>query len=161
MKDLGLASWLLLPLLLVGFIACGDDDDPMGTTPTPDLTFTGDASFQNAHGGQTIHVGVKDAAGTLVASDVGTVSSTADPSFSFTFTDALEEGATYDLEYWIDSNFGDTGTQGECDAPDVDHQWRIDVGAATTDVTIDDTHRPTETEDICGSTNGGGDGPGY
>ena len=34
------------------------------------------------------------------------VSATADPSFSFNFPDRLNEGKTYHLDYWIDSNFG-------------------------------------------------------
>lgn len=162
MKRLTFAS-VLVPLLLMGLAACGDDDDtgPTGTTPSLDLTFTGDDSFQGAHGGQAIHVGIKDGAGALVASDVGTVSATADPSFSFTFTNVLEENEDYDLDYWIDSNFGDSGTEGACDPPDVDHQWRIDIGAVMDDVTVNDTHRPTETEDVCGTSMDGDDGPGY
>lgn len=154
---------LCVPVLIGGLAACDGDDG--GTTPTPsyDLTFTGDASFQNAHGDDPIHVGVRDGSGTLVASETGTVSASETPSFSFTFTDALEEGEDYDLEYWIDSNFGDGGTAGECDSPDVDHQWRIDVAAVTDDVTINDSHRPTETEDVCSTSSDGGDvgGPGY
>lgn len=160
MKGYALASWLLLPLLLVGLVAC-DGDDSTGTPQTFDLTFTGDDTFHNAHGGQTIHVGLRDLSGALVASETGTVSSTAVPSFSFTFTNVLEEGEAYDLEYWIDSNFGDSGTEGACDSPDVDHQWRIDIAPVTDDVTIDDTHRPTETEDVCGDSDGGDGGPGY
>ena len=161
MKDHALASLFVLPLLLMGIVAC-DGDDPVDTTTTYDLAFTGDDTFQGAHGGQTIHVGIREGSGTLVASETGTVSSSADPSFSFTFTNVLEEGEDYDLEYWIDSNFGDGGTQGVCDPPNVDHQWKIDIAAVMDDVTIDDTHRPTETEEICGTSgDGDGGGPGY
>lgn len=157
-------TFLCIPILVAGIAACGGDGNG-GTTPTQsyDLTFTGDDSFQGAHGDQTIHVGVRDGAGALVASETGTVSASETPSFSFTFTDALEEGESYDLEYWIDSNFGDGGTVGECDSPDVDHQWRIDIAAVTDDVTVDDSHRPTETQDVCSTSSDGGDtgGPGY
>ena len=161
MRGHTLSTRLLLPLLLVGLVAC-DGDDPMDTTPTYDLTFTGDDTFQGAHGGQTIHVGIREGSGTLVASETGTVSSTAEPAFSFTFTNVLEEGEDYDLEYWIDSNFGDSGTQGVCDPPDVDHQWEIGLAPVMNDVTVDDSHRPTETEDVCGTSDGDdGGGPGY
>lgn len=158
------ASLCLIPVLFGGLAACGGDDGgPMESPTTYNLTFTGDETFHNAHGGQTIHVGVREGSGTLVASETGTVSATETPAFSFTFTNALEAGEDYDLEYWIDSNFGDGGTEGQCDPPSVDHQWSIDIAAVTDDVTIDDMHRPSETEDVCSSSSGGGeiDGPGY
>jgi len=160
-KGYTLTSWLLLPLLCVGLAAC-DGEDPVDTSVTYDLTFTGDDTFHGAHGDQTIHVGIREGSGTLVASETGTVSPSAEPAFSFTFSNVLEEGEDYDLEYWIDSNFGDDGTQGVCDAPNVDHQWEIDVDPVMDDVAINDTHRPTETEDVC-TTGGDGDGggPGY
>lgn len=150
----------LLPLMA----ACSDDGDTPTDPETPaatfDLTFTGDDTFQGAHGGQTIHVGVKRASnGELVASDQGTVSSTANPSFEFTFADVLVEGESYNLDYWIDSNFNG-GTEGSCDPPETDHQWRLTVSSVTADVTVDDTHRPTETEDVCGTSDGTTD-PGY
>lgn len=155
------ASLMLMPLLA----SCGGDDG--GTTApdepeaTFDLTFTGDDTFHDAHGGQTLHVGIKDAeSGALVASDQGTVSSSADPSFEFTFADALTEGESYYLDYWIDSNF-DGGTEGTCGPPVDDHQWRIDVTSVTEDVTIADTHRPSETEDVCGTSDDSGSDPGY
>lgn len=149
----------VLALALVPLLSgCGDDEAPTVPQGTLDLTFTGDDSFQGAHGGQSIHVGLKHrATGQLVASDQGTVSSSANPSFEFTFPNALAEGESYDLEYWIDSNFNG-GTEGSCDGPETDHQWRISVGPASQDVTVADTHRPTETEDICAGTSGD---PGY
>lgn len=154
-------SVLLLALVPV-LAGCGDDEAPTGPpTGTLDLTFTGDETFQGAHGGQSIHVGIfHQGTSELVASDQGTVSSSANPSFEFTFVDALAEGESYRVEYWIDSNFNG-GTEGTCDPPENDHQWRLDVPSVTDDVTIADTHRPTETEDVCGGSDDSGSDPGY
>ena len=139
---------LLLALATVGG-ACDDDDttDPGAEGPHT-LTFAGDASFQGAHGGQTIRVALVGPGGTVEADAEATVSATADPAFSFTFDDALMEGQSYEIHYWIDSNFGG-GSALVCEGPDTDHQWRLDVGAATEDRTITDTHRPGETESVC------------
>lgn len=122
---------------------------------TFDLDFTGDASFQGAHGGQTIHVAViHEGLGTAVATETGTVSGSEDPAFSFSFPGVLTRDAEYHLDYWIDSNFGG-GTVGTCDPIENDHQWRIDeIGPVTDAVTIDDVHRPTETEDVCATFEG-------
>lgn len=144
------ASVLVLPILAVGLAGCGDDDEGGMTGPTGpfDFTFQGDASFQGAHGGQEIHVVVEGSAGEVVASETGAVSSSADPSFSFTFSDLLDEGEDYQLKYWIDSNFNG-GTAGVCDPPENDHQWSMSIPAATDDVRVTDTHRPTETASVC------------
>lgn len=137
----------LTAALLIGLTGC--DDDGTDVPETFDLVFTGDASFQAAHGGQAIEAAIVNSAGTVVATDAGTVSASADPSFSFTFTNALVEGQSYELHYWIDSNFGSGATVGVCDAPANDHQWSIDVTTVTADVTIADVHRPTDTEPVC------------
>lgn len=148
----------VVPLL----VGCGDDDeDTTAPEPTFDLTFVGDDTFQGAHGGQTLHVGIfHPATGALVANDQGTVSATADPSFEFTFMGILAQGESYRLDYWIDSNFGGGG-EGSCDPPATDHQWRITVSTVTADVTIADTHRPGETQSVCGGANNVGNDPGY
>lgn len=139
------ASFLVI---LLGVSACGDDDDPAGPSGSFDLAFTGDASFHNAHGGQDIYVFVTSSSGTVVASGQGIVSASQEPAFSFSFSDVLAEGESYDLNYWIDSNFGG-GTEGACDSPDVDHQWQIDIAAVSSNVTMEDTHRPAEVEPVC------------
>lgn len=119
---------------------------------TADLTFSGDAGFQGAHGGQTVTVAVfREGPEQKVATASGTVSETADPSFSFDFPGLLLLDEAYRVEYWIDSNFGG-GTVGTCDSPDVDHQWSVDLGMVTEDVAFVDEHRPTETESVCGGT---------
>jgi len=135
-----------LLLALVGTAAC---QEATGAPEGPyTLTFQGNESFQGAHGGQMIRVALLDAGGAVAAVRSGTVSGAATPSFSFTFEDALESGATYEVHYWIDSNFGG-GTASVCDATSTDHQWAIPVDAATGDVTVTDSHRPTETADVC------------
>jgi hypothetical protein len=135
----------MLPALLLA--ACGDDS--AGPATTYDLVFEGGASFHSAHGGQGIHAALVQN-GSVLATQDGTVSAAADPAFNFTFAAALTEGQSYELHYWIDSNFGG-GTVGVCDPKANDHQWRMSIAAVTADVTIADTHRPTETEDVCSS----------
>ncbi len=113
------------------------------------LVFSGDASFNGAHGGQAIAVAVvrvKD--GKVVAKKSGTVSKTANPSFSFTFNGVLENGKAYDVDYWIDSNFGG-GTKGVCDSKNHDHQWRVSLGTVSGNVTHTEKHRPAQTADVC------------
>jgi len=137
---------LLVPLALVSATACDDN----GSEPTGpyDLVFEGDASFQSAHGGQEIRVALVSG-GAVESTMDGTVSGTADPAFSFTFADALEAGRTYEVHYWIDSNFGDGGLPAVCDETASDHQWSVAVPAASSDVALTETHRPAETEDVC------------
>ncbi|HSM59323.1 MAG TPA: hypothetical protein VK849_00945 [Longimicrobiales bacterium] len=141
------ARRMSLAVLLVALAAC-DDDEPAGPVGPFDLTFTGDASFQGAHGDQEIHVVVVGSDGVTVASETSTVSSSGDPAFTFSFAGILEEGGSYALKYWIDSNFGG-GTPGVCDPTGNDHQWQIDISAVADDVDIADTHRPGETQSVC------------
>ena len=145
MRRSSFAFTLALPLFLIGLAACGDED-PVEPTERFDLTFSGDASFQGPHGGQTIQMALVRV--DLRVTVISVVSATADPSFSFNFPGRLNPGEEYHLDYWIDSNFGG-GTPDTCDPPGNDHQWRIDIGVATDDVVIEDTHRPTETESVC------------
>lgn len=62
--------------------------------------------------------------------------------------DLAFEGDASFAGYWIDSHFGD-GTEGTCDEPPDDHQWRIDatddasLGNVAGPVTIADSHRLT------------------
>jgi hypothetical protein len=118
---------------------------------TSDLVFSGDVSFHGAHGGQPIHVAVVSVDdGKVVATQSGTVSKTADPSFSFTFPGVLENGKAYEVDYWIDSNFGG-GTVGVCDPKAHDHQWKVPLGTVSGNVALREKHRPAETSDVCAS----------
>ena len=137
----------ILAIAVIG-VACDDDTTDPGTQGPYTLTFAGDASFQGAHGGQTIRAALVGSDGTVEATAEGAVSATGDPAFSFTFQDALMEGQSYEIHYWIDSNFGG-GAALVCDGPGTDHQWRLTVQPATDDRTITDTHRPGETESVC------------
>lgn len=151
MKLSSYARLFMLPVFVLGLAACGDDGNGNGTVgPTGpfDLEFTGDASFQGAHGGQEIHVVVEASDGEVVASETSTVAADQDPAFSFTFEGILEEGEGYAVKYWIDSNF-DGGTEGVCGPPDDDHQWRVDISSVDGDETISETHQPGETESVC------------
>lgn len=138
---------LFAALAIAGAAAC---EDGGGTTVEGpfDLTFQGDASFQGAHGGQTVRVALLETGGSTLASAEGTVSGTADPAFAFTFRDALEAGPSYTVQYWIDSNFGD-GAVARCDDPSVDHQWSVGVGTASDDIVVTEAHDPARTTDVC------------
>ncbi len=126
----------------------GGGSDAMAAAKS-NLIFQGDASFHGAHGGQAIAVAVVRADnGKVVAKQSGMVSKTATPSFSFTFTGVLENGKAYDVDYWIDSNFGG-GTKGVCDAKKHDHQWRVKLGTVKGNITHTEKHRPAETTDVC------------
>ncbi len=133
--------------LLVALGACGDDEV---TTPTAfQLTFQGDVSFQGPHAGHSIAVAVVQASdGAVIAEQTGTVSATADPAFSFTFTSVLVNGVAYEVHYWIDSNFGG-GTAGVCDPKAIDHQWNVAIPAVAADVTIAEIHDAANTVDVC------------
>lgn len=149
----------LLLAILIGLplAGCSDDDDG-GTAPPEEgpfaLTFAGDASFQGPHGGQEIHVAVVRTGSNVpggsevVAYETGIVSASADPAFSFTFSDVLEEGQDYEVHYWIDSNFMG-GAVGLCDSTDDDHQWRVELGMPEGDVSHTESHEPAETEAVC------------
>ena len=128
--------------LLVAVGACGDD-------LTFQLIFEIDASFQGPHTGHAIMVAVvRTSDGAVVAQQTGSVSGTADPAFSFTSLGLLDEGETYQVHYWIDSNFGG-GTVGVCDPKANDHQWNVAIAAVAGDVTITESHNAANTVDVC------------
>jgi hypothetical protein len=136
----------LVAAALIGVVACDDETGPGGSL---DLAFELDDSFQGAHGGQDIYLAVvRISDGVVVARETGTVSASADPSYSVTIAGAFEEDTDYEVHYWIDSNFGG-GTEGACDPTDNDHQWNRAVSAASDDVTLAETHEPDEVEDVC------------
>ncbi len=132
--------------LLVALGACGDGD----TAPTgSNLNFAGDLSFQGPHGGHSIAVAlVRTSDDVVLAQQTGTVSATADPAFSFTFTSLLVTGVAYQVHYWIDSNFSG-GTVGVCDPKAIDHQWNVAIPAVAADVTITEAHNAANTVDVC------------
>ena len=75
----------LMPRLLLGLIFSA-----VFAAADSNLVFNGDASFNGPHGGQAIAVAVVRADdGKVVAKQSGTVSKTANPSFSFTFNGVL------------------------------------------------------------------------
>ncbi|MHC4235926.1 MAG: hypothetical protein ACYSUQ_12485 [Planctomycetota bacterium] len=137
-------------------VSITDDHDPATTVDVcesfaANLTFSGDASFQGPHGDQDITVMVVRASDDLmVGTETATISATADPAFSFSFPGLLVIGEEYNVEYWIDSNFGG-GTIGQCDVPSVDHQWRTAVPAVTGDTDITDAHDAGAITDVCGA----------
>ena len=128
--------------LLVALGACGDD-------PTFQLIFGVDATFQGPHAGDAIMVAVvRTSDGAVVEQQTGSVSAATDPAFSFTSLGLLEEGETYQVHYWIDSNFGG-GTVGVCDLKAIDHQWNVAIPAVAGDVTLTEVHDAANTVDVC------------
>lgn len=149
MKRLPFFALLALAPILVG---CDDDDDDVVGPVSYDLTLSGNDSFQGAHGGQDIAVAVvSQDDNEVVAREDGAVASDEDPAFEFSFDGVLEDGESYHVDYWIDSNFGEEAEAGECESPDVDHQWRLDVGPVNSDVTLEEDHRPADIESVCAS----------
>lgn len=140
------AFHLIMLLLAAALLLVGSAAMAAGSS---DLVFIGDGSFNGAHGEQTINVAVVSTDdGEVVAEQSGTVSKTTDPAFSFTFSDALEDGKVYEVHYWIDSNFGG-GSEGVCDPKGQDHQWNVSLGTVNGDVSHTEKHRPAETSDVC------------
>lgn len=114
-----------------------------------DLTFEGDGTFNGPHGGQEIHAAVVDAdSGDVAATESGTVSADEAPAFSLDFPGVLKEEGSYEVHYWIDSNFGG-GSEGSCDPKEIDHQWSVSLDSTSEALTHEDTHRPEEMTDVC------------
>jgi hypothetical protein len=84
----------------------------------------------------------------VVAEDIGIVSATQIPSFSFDAGPVLKRGTAYEVHYWIDSNIGG-GTMGVCDLIAIDHQGSVEFLSPTNDVDYTVLHEPTLTEDVC------------
>jgi hypothetical protein len=138
---LAVASAMLLILPTGMALAMGDADYT--------VTFQGDASFNKPHGGQEIHAALVDAGtGKVVAKMEATVSKTDAPAFSIVFTKDLKAGEKYEMAYWIDSNFGG-GTKGVCDEKQHDHQWKVELGTASGDLTHTEKHQPSMTQPVC------------
>lgn len=147
MNQMHIRSSSVTRLLLLAAVWLGGGS--VAAAAGSNLVFSGDASFNGAHGGQPIHVAVVESdTGKVVAKQSGTVSKTADPSFSFEFDGVLEDGKPYEVHYWIDSNFGG-GTVGTCDPKAHDHQWNVSLGTVNGDISHTEKHRPAETSDVC------------
>jgi hypothetical protein len=143
---------LVLVLALFVGSGCGDSDDD-GTGPGGPfrLTFQLDASFQGAHGGQSIAIALVRSSGSSVVFQAnGAVSATQDPSFIWETGPVMEAGTDYEVHYWIDSNFGG-GTSGACDPKAIDHQWSQEFLSVSNDITWITSHEPGLTEDVCGT----------
>lgn len=147
-------QWNVAVPTVTGDVTITESHDAQGTelvcpTFTADLTFAGDASYQAPHGDQPIAIAVVPAGGgDPFDVQTGTVSGTDDPAFSFSFPGLLVIGESYEVHYWIDSNFMG-GTTGVCDPPDDDHQWSFDIATVNADLQFIETHDPGSTTDVC------------
>lgn len=138
-----LSRGALLGALLVPAVALA--------TEGHDLVFQGDASFQGPHGGQAIAVALVEAeSGEVLARQDGSVAGEGEMAFAFEFPGALMADTAYEVHYWIDSNFGG-GSEGDCDAMDQDHQWRVALDMAEDGLTHSEDHAPGRMGDVCGT----------
>jgi hypothetical protein len=144
-----LLAVVVLALVFLAGSGCESDDTLTGSDPPYDLMFALDATFQAPHGGQPIEWAVvRTFDDVVVAQGNGTVSSTANPSFSFTAGSVLDQGEDYEVHYWIDSNIGG-GTPGVCDPKAIDHQWSVGFLSVTNDINFITSYQPALTEDVC------------
>jgi len=131
--------------LLVTLGAC--DNVNLGSGPPigpHDLTIEGDESFHGLHGDQSISIAVVGLDAALVVQVSTTISSSANPSFSFTFPGALQNGLLYQIHYWIDSN-----DDRICDPPETDHQWSGASFRAQADAGFTVVHDDTDNSEVC------------
>ncbi len=141
---------VMLVLVSVAGAACGDDDG-MNVPVGFQLTFSLDASFRAAHGGDPIFWSLVQSSNGFAADfGSGVVSVTADPAFSFTTADVMRRGVDYEVHYWIDSNIGG-GTPGVCDAETIDHQWSTELLSVSNDINLTVPHNPALVENVCSS----------
>ena len=139
-----------LAIILLTIAACGGGDGDTSYDPGPyQLTFSLDDSFHAPHGNQPIRIAlVRLTDGFVVAEDSGTVSATANPSFTFTTAAIIERGVSYAVHYWIDSNIGG-GILGVCDATTFDHQWSTEFFTPTNNIDLTVGYQPALVEYVC------------
>lgn len=141
---------LMLVLLLVAGAGCGGDDDIV-SPPAFELTFSLDATFQAAHGGDPIRWALVQSSNGFAADfGSGVVSDTENPAFSFTTADVMKRGGDYEVHLWIDSNIGG-GTLGVCDGETIDHQWSTELLSVRNDINFTVSHNPALVENVCSS----------
>lgn len=139
-----------LVMVFLSLAACGGGGSDTDNNPGPyKLTFSLDGSFQTPHGDEPIRIAlVRLSDGIVMAEDVGTVSATENPTFSFTTTSIMERGTSYAVHYWIDSNIGG-GTLGLCDGTEFDHQWSTEFFTVTNDINFTVGYEPGLVEYVC------------
>jgi hypothetical protein len=115
-----------------------------------DLTFRGSAAFGDPHGGDVVRIALLTEDLQLLEAQTGTVSSSEDPAFEFVFSEVLEGATSYRLRLWIDSNI-DGGTAGECDPPEIDHQWGFEFTTSVGDVELTAGYDTSVMSDVCSS----------
>lgn len=138
-------------LIAATLLSCGGGGgDDADYDPGPyTLIFLLDASFQTPHGNNPIRIAlVRLSDGQIQAEDMGTVSATVNPSFSFTTTAVMERNVSYAVHYWIDSNIGG-GTPGTCDSTQFDQQWSTEFFNVRNDINFTAGYQPLLVEYVC------------
>jgi len=112
------------------------------TGTTFNLSFRG-VGYQGPHNGQTMHFALYDDADDTTAVNTWEVTVDADPLVA-SWPDALTEGQSYRLYYYVDTNANDA-----CDGPalNMDHAWSMPIAAATAAVEVTDTHSTLNFDD--------------
>lgn len=122
-----------LAVFVLGFTlaGCGGSEAAGPTEQGPfDLSF--DGVEYGVHDGQTLHVAlVRLIDSAVIQRDSALISG---GSFSFTWTDVLERGKTYRIDYYADINFNM-----ECESSD-DHVWSTTISSVSDHVAISDAH---------------------
>ncbi|MBC8375879.1 MAG: T9SS type A sorting domain-containing protein [FCB group bacterium] len=96
------------------------------------------------HVGQYFEIRIVDTSNDLtVASE--DLSSIGDAAYEFVFLHALEDGASYQVDFWADHN-----GNGTYDAPPTDHAWRVDL-ASVSGNTMESFSHNTNFTDIGGT----------
>lgn len=167
-----LAAIVLGSLLLLG--ACSSDDDntaPADTTPpAPTRTATLSATGYTPHAGQAMHVALVNT-GTSAVVATTTITVPSDGAFVVSFSQAMSDGSTYQVDFYADGDAGagTTGADGVCGGSD--HVWRVAVtdadadgvndvanmgtpSAVAGDVAIDSVHNTQFTAAACDSFGG-------
>ncbi len=92
------------------------------------------------HVGQYFEIRVVDTSNDqIVASEE--LSSIGDAAYEFVFLHALENGASYQVDFWADHNGNES-----YDAPPTDHAWRVDLASVSGNTTESFSHNTNFTD---------------
>ena len=92
------------------------------------------------HVGQFFEIRIVDISNDLVVASEE-VSSIGDAAYDFVFLHALEDGASYQVDFWADHN-----GNGSYDAPPTDHAWRVDLASVSGNTTENFSHNTNFTD---------------
>ena len=92
------------------------------------------------HVGQYFEIRIVDTSNDLVVASEE-LSSIGEAAYEFVFLHALEDGASYHVEFWADHN-----GNGTYNAPPIDHAWRVDLTSVSGNTTESFSHNTSFTD---------------